>query len=249
MNRKAFEDFINSLLRPETFSDAAVNGLQVEGREEIRRVAAGVSASAALFHQAVAWGADAVIVHHGLLWKGMSLDVRLAYKERLALLLKNDLSLFAWHLPLDAHPEIGNNARLGRALGLEPLEPFGEYHGMTIGMKAGIQIPMVQLLERVRRLVGEPVIHIPGGPDPIRGVGIVSGGAQKEFMQAAQAGLDAYITGEISEYNVELASELKCHFIAAGHYRTERFGIQALSEIIRNELKLEAQFFDLPHPY
>ena len=249
MNRKEFETTLNGWLNIGAFDDAAVNGLQVEGRDEIKKIATGVSASAALFRATIEWGADAVAVHHGLLWKGMDLAVRSAYRERLALLMKKDISLFAWHLPLDAHPEIGNNARLGKALGLGQLEPFGEYHGMLIGMKAKADLPVSELVKRLQKLVGDPVIHIPGGPPTVRGVGIVSGGAQKEFMQAPDAGLDAYITGEISEYNVELAAELKCHFIAAGHYRTERFGIQALTEKTSRELKLEARFFDLPHPY
>jgi dinuclear metal center YbgI/SA1388 family protein len=249
MNRKYFETTLNGWLNTGAFSDAAVNGLQVEGRDEIKKIATGVSASAALFRAAIEWGADAVAVHHGLLWKGMDLAVRMAYKERLALLLGRNISLFAWHLPLDAHPDLGNNARLGKALGLSPLEPFGDYHGMLIGMKARADLPIGELVKRLQQLVGEPVIHIPGGPPLVRGVGIVSGGAQKEFDQAPDEGLDAYITGEISEYNVELASELNCHFIAAGHYRTERFGIQALTEKINSELKLEARFFDLPHPY
>lgn len=249
MNRKEFETTLNGWLKPEVFSDAAVNGLQVEGRDEVRKVATGVSACAALFHAALDWGADAVAVHHGLLWKGMDLDIRLAHRERLKLLLAHDLNLFAWHLPLDAHPELGNNAQLAQKLGLSQVEPFGEYHGTLIGMKGMLSAPLPDLLGRVRDLVGDPVIHIPGGPEMVRSVGIVSGGAQKEFLQAPGAGLDAYITGEISEFNVELAAELKCHFIAAGHYRTERYGIQALTEKIKSELKLEARFFDLPHPY
>jgi dinuclear metal center YbgI/SA1388 family protein len=249
MNRKDFEITLNGWLRPEAFSDAAINGLQVEGREEIRKVATGVSACAALFREALAWGADAVVVHHGLLWKGMDLDIRLAHRERLKLLLAHDLNLFAWHLPLDAHPELGNNAQIAKKLGLADIEPFGAYHGTLIGMKGMLHAPLPELLARVRGLVGEPVIHLPGGPETVRTVGVVSGGAQREFIQAPGAGLDAYLTGEISEYNVELAAELKCHFIAAGHYRTERFGIQALTERIHSELKLEARYFDLPHPY
>ena len=249
MNRKDFETTINGWLNSDAFSDAAINGLQVEGREEVRKVATGVSACAALFREALAWGADAVAVHHGLLWKGMDLDIRLAHRERLKLLLANDLNLFAWHLPLDAHPELGNNAQLATKLGLADIEPFGAYHGTLIGMKGQANAPLPDLLARVRGLVGDPVIHIPGGPAVVRSVGIVSGGAQKEFLQAPDAGLDAYLTGEISEYNVELAAELKCHFIAAGHYRTERFGIQALTERINSELKVEARYFDLPHPY
>jgi dinuclear metal center YbgI/SA1388 family protein len=249
MHRKEFEDTINGWLRPEAFSDAAINGLQVEGREELRKVATGVSACAALFREALAWGADAVAVHHGLLWKGMDLDIRLAHRERLKLLLANDLNLFAWHLPLDAHPELGNNAQIAKKLGLGDVQPFGEYHGTLIGMKGMLDAPVADLLGRVRALVGDPLIHVPGGPEVVRSVGIVSGGAQREFTQAPDAGLDAYVTGEISEYNVELAAELKCHFIAAGHYRTERFGIRALTEKINSDLKVEARFFDLPHPY
>jgi dinuclear metal center YbgI/SA1388 family protein len=249
MNRKDFEATVDGWLNAGAFNDAAVNGLQVEGREEIAKVATGVSASRALFQRAADWGADAVAVHHGLLWKGQDLRIRHAFKDRIKILLGRDMSLFAWHLPLDAHPEIGNNARLASALDLGSPEPFGEYHGILIGMKARADLSASDLLERLRGLVGEPVHHIPGGPERIRTVGIVSGGAQKEFLQATDAGLDAYITGEISEYNVELASEMGCHFIAAGHYRTERFGIQALTYKITSELKVEARFFDLPHPY
>lgn len=242
------EKKLNEFLNSDKFHDDSVNGLQVEGKREIKKIATGVSASVALFEEGIKAKFDAIIVHHGILWKGMDLKVFSSFKERLKKLLINEISLFAYHLPLDAHPEVGNNAQIGKKLGLEGGIPFGEYKGNNIGFLYNCEIPISELVKKIKNIFGEPINFIPCKKEIVKKFVIISGGAQKEFLQVIGKEIDCFLTGEISEFVFELAKEIDCHFISAGHYRTETFGIKALTEKLNN-WGLETKFIDLPHIY
>lgn len=248
MDLYELEKNLNNYLQIKNFSDDSINGIQVEGKRDVKKVATGVSASVALFDEAIKWGADAIIVHHGILWRGMDIKIYSSFKERLKKLLSKDISLLAYHLPLDAHPEIGNNAQIGKLLGLKEGIPFGEYKGNLIGYSYSCNFSINELLKKIKDLLGEPINHIPCQKEFIKNVAIVSGGAQKEFLQVQGKEIDCFITGEISEFVVELVKEINCHFVSAGHYRTEVFGIKALTDFIKN-WQVEAKFIDLPHIY
>lgn len=251
MDRDQLVAYLDDLLDVDEVSDVALNGLQVAGRAEVRRLATAVSASAELFVQAAAWGADAVLVHHGLLWRGDE-PPRLvgSFRERVRLLLERDLNLIAYHLPLDRHPGHGNAAVLARAIGLDRLERFGVFSGVTLGF-AGVfeePLPVEELLARVRRACGQEPLAFAGGPARVASVGIVTGGAPAGFEEAVAGGLDAYLTGEAREWVYHRAAEDGVHFIAAGHHATERFGVLSLGELLTRRHGLEVQFFDVPNP-
>jgi len=249
MRRDELTSYLDEYLEVGAFSDYCPNGLQVEGRPEVQKVALGVTASVACIQGALELGADALIVHHGIIWKGVNPTYRGGYRERVRLLLANDLNLYGFHLPLDAHPEVGNNVSLARKLDLTDCEPFGEYNGRDIGMVARAGgISLEQLVERVRAKLGREPIAVDGGPERIERVGIITGGAQREFQQAIELGLDAYITGEASELNCHQAREEGVHFIAAGHHATETGGVQSLGAHLVERFGLEARFVDVPNP-
>ncbi|NLH11813.1 MAG: Nif3-like dinuclear metal center hexameric protein [Holophagae bacterium] len=251
MDRDQLVAYLDDLLDVDEVSDVALNGLQVAGRSEVQRVATAVSASAELFVQAAAWGADAVLVHHGLLWRGDE-PPRLAgsFRERVRLLLENDLNLIAYHLPLDRHPGHGNAAVLARAIGLDRLERFGVFSGVTLGFAGvfGEPLPIEEVLARVQRACGQEPLAFAGGPERVASVGIVTGGAPSGFEEAVANGLDAYLTGEAREWVYHRAAEDGVHFIAAGHHATERFGVVSLGELLARRHGLEVQFFDVPNP-
>jgi dinuclear metal center YbgI/SA1388 family protein len=224
---------LDALLEPQAFGDWCPNGLQVEGAGEVTHVATGVSASVELFGAAIAAGAQLIVVHHGLLWDGDDPRLIGPRRERLRMLLSADVSLAAYHLPLDAHPRIGNNALLAAGLGLVDAQPFAEHRGRAIGVRAsapGAGVGADELLARVASLTGREPLAFAGGPEVVRTVGIVSGGAARDVHLAVEAGLDAFITGEPAEWARALAAEAGIHFIAAGHHATETFGPRALGE-------------------
>jgi dinuclear metal center YbgI/SA1388 family protein len=230
--------------------DYGPNGLQVEGREQIRKVVTGVSACQELFVRAREAGADAVLVHHGIFWEGMPRVLTGFQYRRVAELVRGEMNLLAYHLPLDRHPEIGNNAIAGRELGLTDLEPFGLHEGLPIGFKGRFAepIPAAELVERSRRVFAQEPLAFLEGPDPVRTLGIISGGAQRDLYTAIHDGLDAYITGEVSEWVMNVAREARVHYLAAGHYATERLGIRALGEHLRDRFGIEVEFVDVPNP-
>lgn len=230
--------------------DYGPNGLQVEGREEIRKVVTGVSSCQELFVRAREAGADAVLVHHGLFWDGMPRTLTGFQYRRVAELIRGDMSLIAYHLPLDRHPEIGNNAIAGREIGLVDLEPFGDHDGLPVGFKGRFPqpVPAEELVARCRGIYHHEPFAFLDGPDPVSTLGIISGGAQSDVYTAIQEGLDAYITGEVSEWVMNVAREAKIHYLAAGHYATERLGIRALGEHLREKFGIEAEFIDVPNP-
>mgnify|MGYP001551773260 FL=1 len=242
---------LDELLEAEEVRDYCPNGLQVEGSMEVQKIVTAVSASRALFTRAADRDADAIIVHHGVLWNGTE-PPRLvgSFRERVRLLLANGMSLIAYHLPLDRHMELGNAAQLGRRLGLTELEPFAEHQGASAGICGVFPEPVDA--EEFFAAVGDATDREPqvfdGHRRMIESVGIVTGAAEREYHQAVAAGLDAYITGEATEWVMHQAAEDGVHYVAAGHYATERFGVRALGEWIANRHGLEVEFIDLPNP-
>jgi dinuclear metal center YbgI/SA1388 family protein len=249
MNRDSLEKFLNEFLKTDEWTDLGPNGLQVSGTQNVSRVVTAVSASVELFKQAIAKNADTIIVHHGVIWDFERPLYRGGYRERIRLLLENNLNLFAFHLPLDGHPEIGNNRLLCDALGLKNIKPFGNSKGQYIGMQGTCPAwPKQDFFKEIEHLVQHPLTVFDYGPDMVRSVGIISGGAQKYLNQAVSAGLDAFITGEVSEHIMHHAREENIHFISAGHYATETFGIKKLGELIGNKFNIDVQFIDIPNP-
>jgi dinuclear metal center YbgI/SA1388 family protein len=248
----ALNDFLSACMHPEEFQDYCPNGLQVEGRPEIRKLVSGVTASQALLDAAIQSGADAILVHHGFFWRDEAAEVVGMKKRRLAALLKADVSLFAYHLPLDAHPRLGNNACFGKLLGLEhdvqrPLHPGSANSVGSIG-DYGQPLPVAALLDRITDVTGRAPLHIGNGDDSVKTVAWCTGAAQGYLEAAITARADVFITGEVSEQTVHIAREEGIHFVAAGHHATERYGVQALAEHAANELALEHQFIDIDNP-
>ena len=240
-------DYNASLLQTSLFKDYCPNGVQVEGRAEVRRIATGVTASQQVLDEAIAWGADAILVHHGYFWRNEDVTITGIKKRRIAQLLRHDVSLLAYHLPLDAHPELGNNAQLGRLLGLAEQGRFGEQNIAWMG-----SLEQAQTLAQFTRQVGHALNRVPqvigDAAKTLQKVAWCSGGAQGYFEAAIAQGVDAYITGEVSEQNFHLAQESGVVFIAAGHHATERLGVQALGDHLGKQLGLEHRFFDQPNP-
>lgn len=240
---------LDTWLEPARFRDYGPNGLQVEGKAEVRHLVSGVTASRALIEAAIAARADAVLVHHGLFWRGQDGRVTGWMKQRLALLLAHDINLFAYHLPLDAHPEWGNNAQLGRVLGLVPDGRFGEQDLGWLGVPAAGPVDSAAALsQQVAAALGRSVICVGEGSGPIRRVAWCTGGAQGHFEAAIAAGADAYITGEISEPQAHYAREMGVAYLACGHHATERYGAPAVAAQVCAELGLSHQFIDIDNP-
>jgi dinuclear metal center YbgI/SA1388 family protein len=249
IDRQQLLEAFDALLGPERFRDYGPNGLQVEGRAGVGRLVSGVTASKALIESAVAHGADAIFVHHGLFWRGQDGRVTGWMKQRLALLLAHDISLFAYHLPLDAHPELGNNAQLGRQLGWVATGRFGEQELGMVGARAdgGRFADADALAAHVRERLGRAVTCVDGGR-PIRRIAWCTGGAQGYFEAAIAAGADAFVTGEISEPQAHYARECGVTFLAAGHHATERYGAPAVAAHVAAAHGLEHRFIDIDNP-
>jgi dinuclear metal center YbgI/SA1388 family protein len=204
-----------------------------------------------LIDRAIELDADLVLVHHGLFWDFDPTGLSSVLAERLRPLFKHDVNLAAYHLPLDAHAELGNNAQLAAAIGLEELEPFGDFKGRPIGRAgrfAGDGVTVDELVRRVAEVTGREPLHQPGGPDLVRSVGVISGSAASSLPEAAARGLDAFITGEPREHTMGEAAEYGIHFLAAGHYATETFGVRRLGELLERELGLEHHWVPLDNP-
>jgi dinuclear metal center YbgI/SA1388 family protein len=230
-------------------ADWCPNGLQVGGRREVRRVVTGVSASVALLDAAIERGADAVLVHHGVLWHAVTPRVIGSHRQRLQRLLTHDLSLLAYHLPLDRHPEVGTAATVARALGWRDLEPFGDHRGRPTGVIGRVDgEPLNRQLDRVRAALGREPLAFAGGPAAIHRAAVVTGDAFDELSRAVAAGCDLFLTGEPKERAMDLAREEGIHFVAAGHYHTEAPGVRALTAWIAANVDVEAEFVDLPNP-
>jgi dinuclear metal center YbgI/SA1388 family protein len=241
--------YLDSILDPAAYDDYGPNGLQVPGRDEIESVATGVSANAELFARAREEGVDLVLVHHGLFWAGPPRALDQTSKRRLQLLFDADIALAAYHLPLDGHLEVGNNALLARAIGATDVEPFGAHRGATIGVRARLDaIAPTELVARVSAVTEREPLAFTDGPDRVRTVGIVSGAGADHLDEAIAAGLDAFVTGEPAERSMARAREAGVHFLAAGHYATETFGVRALGDRLAAEFGLRHVFIDVPNP-
>lgn len=238
----------DALLQPEKFRDYGPNGLQVEGDRDVQRLVSGVTASRALIEAAIAAEADAIVVHHGLFWRGQDGRVTGWMRERLRLLLAHGIHLFAYHLPLDAHPELGNNAQLGRVLGLTADGRFGEQDLGFVGMGAQPWAGPQALADHVAQKLGRSVTCVGGQERPVRRVAWCTGGAQSYFEAAIAQGVDAFITGEISEPQAHLARETGVAFLACGHHATERYGAPAVAAHVAQNLGLQHQFIEIDNP-
>lgn len=244
------ETYLDELLAPARYADYAPNGLQVEGRAQIARIVGGVTANLALIEAAVAARADAVLVHHGWFWKGEDARIRGMKRARLALLLKHELSLFAYHLPLDAHAEIGNNVQLAHVLGLSiagaldtGMQPSLLLHGL-----APAPFAPADFAAHIAARLGRIPLHVAGGPDRITSVAWCTGAGQDYIEIAARAGIDAFISGEISERTTHVAREAGIHYYASGHHATERYGVQALGARLAGQFDVDFCFIDVDNP-
>lgn len=248
--RDEIVELLDDLLSAPDWEDYGPNGLQVPGAEDVRVIVSGVSAHRELFERAAEAGAQLVLCHHGLLWDRGPRVVTPGLRRRLEALFAADLSLVAYHLPLDAHPEVGNNALLCGALGLDRGEPFGDHRGRAIGFvgRSSRPIGIAELLERCRAALGREPLAFETGPEEVRSVGIVSGGGASSLGEAIERGLDAFLTGEPAEFALAEAREAGIHFIAAGHHATETLGVRRLGELLERRLGVSHRFIDVPNP-
>jgi dinuclear metal center YbgI/SA1388 family protein len=244
-NRDEILAYAADLLDLEAFPDYGPMGMQVVGAPTVTRIACGVSASRELFRRAAELGAELLVVHHGILWNSDSRVVDERLKGRLQALFAGNITLAAYHLALDAHPEVGNNALVARQLGVEPDDQFAE---IGVGGRLAQSVPVETFVERVRERVNADPIVFREGPDEVERVAVVTGGGERHLLDAARAGYDLFLSGEAGEPSLHDARELGINFVAAGHYATERLGVQRLAERLADRFGLEWSFIDLPNP-
>jgi dinuclear metal center YbgI/SA1388 family protein len=242
--------YLDETLEAALYRDHLPLGLQVPGADQVEHVCTAVSASLDVFERAAADGAQMLVVHHGLFWDGSPRRIGMLERRRLETLFTNDLSLVAYHLPLDGHHELGNNAVLAALLGLADVEPFGEYRGRLLGRCGTLSEPepAAALATRLGAAIGSRPLVFAGGADPVRTVGVISGGAAKDIATAAELGLDCFITGEPDEDSPYLAAELRVTLIAAGHNATETVGVQALGQRLVEEFGVTTTFLPVENP-
>lgn len=253
LSRNELEHWLNTTLQVSRFKDYAPNGLQVEGNPEIRHIVTGVTASQALIEAAIERGADTLIVHHGWFWKNENPCIRGPKRERMMRVLEHGLNLFGYHLPLDAHPELGNNAQLGHILGFTPdLDDDGE--PVTCGPDGLVWLghcqpgTLKELDAKIFKSLRKQPLTVGDMQQKIKRVAWCTGGAQGMMQAAIDHGVDAYITGEASEQNFHMANETGTAFIAAGHHATERYGVRALGQAIHSRFNIQVDFIDLDNP-
>lgn len=241
---------INKTLRPELFNDYCPNGLQVEGRAVVRHLVSGVTASQRLLDAAIEQDADAIIVHHGYFWRGEDAAITGLKRRRLKTLLDADISLLAYHLPLDAHAELGNNVQLAQVLGLTPTGELMRQNNQVMGLVCDLSEPISvnDLQQRIALALNRQPLHIEGGGGLVSRVALCTGAAQQYIEQAAALGADVYISGEISEQTVHSAREHGLHYFAAGHHATERYGVKALGEWVARRYDIQHTFIDIDNP-
>jgi len=250
VDRDQLVAFLDDLLSSSEGEDYCPNGLQVEGRRQVAHLVTGVSACHELFVRAREHKADAILVHHGIFWHGAPLPLTGIQYRRVRELIAGDLNLLAYHLPLDRHPTLGNNALAAEEFGLRDVEPFAPHKGLSTGFRGSFSEPisLAGLLRRTEAIYRQEPLAFPCGPPQITHLGIVSGGAQKDFYAAIDAGLDAFITGEVSEWVMNIAREAGVHYLAAGHYATERLGVRKLGEHLGERFGIKVDFLDIPNP-
>jgi dinuclear metal center YbgI/SA1388 family protein len=237
--------YADELLNVEAFPEYGPAGAQVLGAEEVAKLACGVSSSRELFERAAAAGAQLVLVHHGLFWRNEPLVVDHRLRGRLEVLFHADMTLAAYHIALDAHPEVGNNVRLAKRLGVEVERPFAK---IGIGGRLADPLALEALVDRIRDVLEREPLVFPDGPERIERVAIATGASGYHLIQAAREGYDLFLTGEPEEPNLHAARELGIHLVAGGHYATERLGVQALAERLAERFGLDWEFVDLPNP-
>ncbi|KPC54052.1 Nif3-like dinuclear metal center hexameric protein [Amantichitinum ursilacus] len=247
VSRQELENYIGQYLRVSLFRDYCPNGIQVEGRASIQRIATAVTASLAAIEAAHAIGADALLVHHGYFWKGEAAPITGTKKARIARLISTDINLFAYHLPLDAHPDVGNNATLGQILGARTVGQFGEQNLAWIG-EFDAPVTLRQLGARLHSMLEREPLLIGDLDKPLRRIGWCTGGAQSFFHEAATLDIDCFVTGEASEFVTHTARESGVAFVAAGHHATERGGVRALGAHLAEHFGLDVTHLDIPNP-
>jgi len=241
---------LDTYLNVSRFKDYLPIGLQVEGAAEVKKIVTGVSLNMALLNGAVKAKANMVLVHHGMFWRNESPVLKGHRKRRVAFLLENNLSLLAYHLPLDAHPVVGNNARILKMLGAGGLKSFAEYNGTEIGFTGRLERSLIleKILERLKPLTTGKPLCFPGKNKKVKRVGVVSGDGSSNFEEAVEAGVDLYITGEPYEPAKALARETGMGFMAIGHYNSEKPGVMALGEWVKKRFRIPVEFLDIPNP-
>jgi dinuclear metal center YbgI/SA1388 family protein len=241
---------LTNLLRPEQFKDYCPNGLQVEGRKSISKIVTGVTASQALLDAAVAASADAILVHHGYFWQGENPCLKGPKKNRIKTLLDHDISLFAYHLPLDVHQELGNIVQLAKRLGIEISGDLKKQNNHPLVFSGAFAEPIssADFAATIQQVLGREALVIEGHSELIKTIAWCTGAAQNYIDIAIEAGVDAYLTGEVSEQTVHSAREGGIHFFSAGHHATERYGVLAVGEYLSNKLNIEHEFIDIPNP-
>ncbi|TKB43368.1 Nif3-like dinuclear metal center hexameric protein [Thalassotalea mangrovi] len=251
MQRQQFEKILTELLQPGRIKDFCPNGLQVEGSETIEKVVTGVTASYALLKRAIENNADAVLVHHGYFWKNEAYPIVGMKQKRIKALIDNNINLFAYHLPLDIHETLGNNAQLAKLLDIQVTGPLELDNPLSVSLTGELAQPVdgVAFASRIQQSLQREVLHIPGSSNrPIKTVAWCTGGGQGYIELAAEQGIDAFITGEASEQTTHVAREMDIHFFAAGHHATERYGIKAVGEYLAKEYGLDVEFIDIDNP-
>ncbi len=250
MYSRELEQYLSEFLKISNFKDVCPNGLQVEGKQEILKVGTAVSANLATLEKALEEKMDALVVHHGLFWQKDEYPIVGAKKTKIELLLKHGIALFAYHIPLDAHAEVGNNWRAANDLGWDNLQPFGEYNGSLIGVRGTFSPMSIEtFVTKIENYYGHGAAKALGGKKLVSSAALISGGAYREIVQAALAGVDCFITGNYDEPAWSMAHEERINFLALGHSATERVGPRALSEHLRNQFRLSCEFLDVENPF
>jgi dinuclear metal center YbgI/SA1388 family protein len=250
MRNRKLANKLDQFLEIHQFKDYSPNGLQIEGVEQVQKIITGVTANQALIDIAIEEHADAILVHHGFFWKGEPQEIVGMKYKRIKALIENGINLYAYHLPLDVHPELGNNVQLARLLEItdrRPLEPWDKRSVGRVGKFEQVITPDA-LSDRIESVLSRKPLHIDGGKKEINSVAWCTGGGQDYISIAAEQGIDAFISGEISERTVHIAHEMGIHYYAAGHHATERYGVKAFGEWIEGELELDVKFIDIHNP-
>lgn len=251
MQRNEFEHYLNTLLKPEKIKDFCPNGLQIQGSDNITTIVTGVTATQALIERAIEERADALVVHHGFFWKNESYVIRGMKHKRIKALLAHDINLFAYHLPLDIHPTLGNNAQLANLFAIENVQPLEKGNELSVAVRGEFSalLSSNELQKRISRQLDRECLHIaPPSNKAIKTVAWCSGGGQNYIELAAEQGIDAFISGEVSEQTTHVAREMDIHFYCAGHHATERYGAKALAQHFNENLPVNAKFIDIDNP-
>jgi dinuclear metal center YbgI/SA1388 family protein len=250
MKNRKLANKLDQLLEIHQFKDYCPNGLQIEGKEEVQKIVTGVTACQALIDIAIQEKADAILVHHGFFWKGEAPEIVGMKYKRIKSLIEHGINLYAYHLPLDVHPELGNNKQLANLLDIIDRRPLEPWDKRSVGRVGKFSKPLTanELSTRIETALDRPALHIAGGGKEIQSVAWCTGGGQDYISIAAEQGIDAFISGEISERTVHIAREMGIHYFAAGHHATERYGVKALGEWLAEEFDLQVKFIDIDNP-